>query len=635
MLAVNAAIEPYLDAQKLLNGDVPTLGCIVQNMDAAVLRELLLNLSPNVTPNVTVSVGPHDSPLAISIDSMFGAALGFVETNWNLVISEAIRGAMGGPLMTLANFYMEAVLNEEKGKDLQCNVTHGAPKDQGTEASPPIWGAVAVFAFGLAGSAAFIDRRKKSQSLRLLQKHEEGRQQGSASSALIDDSLFSNAAASTWFCYDCICARVSWWSAISVAVLLLGNMALYAKVNMSVNYETFVQLTLQTQPTPLQVDSNDLSQYLHELWGFNQPVIAIMIGVWSGLWPFAMAVLMGAVFFCPFSIVSPGNAEFILAVLNMFGKGTFVYFLAQVVVIAGGRFNKSIGEPGTDSYVAIDILVTPEFGFYGSCIAPIFSLALSTLLLALCRSIVPCPPRHESDQKFAMRSFPAVTPWGQSYFWYLWDNSLMSRLAIPTGLVSCLALTIFGVIYKGYEFHFTLSVQNKPVLRSVVTRSIWNMGSSIADFTTNPTDVYLHCTQWVFLSIVVFIPAVLHLALGFLWFVPLKTASQRRLLYFCEAASAWSTPEVLVLTTIAIPMDTRECMQYSGTACIALVDVVTPLQAGFCTYIGVAAVYVVLTQVLIRHGFAVLEHRTMSKAVIPYRSIPDLSGITDSKANAV
>jgi hypothetical protein len=599
--------------QKLLDNDTPSLGCIVQNIDEAALRELVLNLSPNVTPNVTVSITDPSSPLALSIDGVLDAALGFVETQWNPVISEAIRGLVGGPLTTLANFYVEAVLNEAKAAHLQCNITHGAPKDVGYEASPPIWAAVAVLAFGLASSAAFIDRRKRRRDMRLLQKHEGSAQPGSESSVLIDDSR-STVVASAWFCYDCICARLSWWAALSVVILMLSNLALYGKVNMAVNYNTLLQFTLQDQPTQARVDETDMSQFIHELWTNNQPVIAIMVGVWSGLWPFAMGVLMGTIFFCPFRILSPKNAEFMLVVLNMFGKCTFVYFFTEVLIICGGRFSNSIGERGTDSYIAIDILVSPEFGFIGSCIAPIFSLALSTLLLALCRSVAPRSPALESDQKLAMSSFPAVTPWGRSYFWYLWDNSAMSTFAIPSALASCLGLTIFGVLYQAYEFNFTLFVQSKSLLHSDITRSLWNIGNSIPDFTADPTDVLVHCTVAVFLSVVLFIPIVLFLALGTLWFTPLTTPAQRRLLHLCEAASAFSSPEVLVLTTITVPMTTTECMQYSGTTCVALVNVYTPMRAGFFTLLGVSAVYVVLTQVIIRHAFAVLEHRTMSKA---------------------
>ena len=463
-LGINKGIVPYLNLTKLLDTEIPSLGCILPNFDGVALRELDVNLT---IANLSALGGDPASELDQSIVSLLNLALEFVGKTWGEVAAEAARGLIGLSVMYTANQGISSALAEAKLNHSTCNISIGDP-DTFVEATTPIWISCGGVAIILAIAAFFVHRRETKRTISSSDASQSLQNWDGPQSPLLQSDAgtvalapghtgFKPAPGQTFSCYPCVAfsSTTPWWVVPIVIVVLAGNAVLFGAANRGVGASIEMRLTLQEEPTMLpSIAQFGLSDSIHDMWVAKVYALAFLIGIWSGAWPYVKIVLLGFAFFSPFTFMNPAHGEKLLIAVDTLGKWALIDAYVLVLMMVAFRLDLAIGKPGTESYAAFDILVSPYFGFYGFIFAGMVSLATSSILLDLHRRATRPHPIDNNHEKRALFSYPAATPISKKFMWYLFGGSTTSRILMAGGLVVTFILIAVGCYVDSFTFHF-------------------------------------------------------------------------------------------------------------------------------------------------------------------------------------
>jgi len=178
---------------------------------------------------------------------------------------------------------------------------------------------------------------------------------------------------------------------LAMPIIIIGNIGFFLSGHLSLGATVNIEGELAGQQISI---SNffefSMAKSTVDIWNAGGKELAILILVFSGIWPYTKQVFTLALWFLPPSRCSVTRRESILLWLDALGKWSMIDIFVLVISIAAFRI--SIASPSVgflpEEFYSLDLLVVPLWGLYANMIAQVISQVSSHYIIHYHRKIV-------------------------------------------------------------------------------------------------------------------------------------------------------------------------------------------------------------------------------------------------------
>jgi hypothetical protein len=200
----------------------------------------------------------------------------------------------------------------------------------------------------------------------------------------------------------------------------------------------------------------------------------------------------------------------------------------------------------SDSW-ALDVFVTPGYGFYAFLVATCLSLAVGHLLVLyhrraeFPRDLEASPQERLLDHSFQVGNGEMrLSPFFQAF--------------VLTLMLAVIALLGVGITRESFVFEFG-GLAGMVVEDWHSSYSLLSLGSALPDSVENPSSIGIQALRVVYYFYAVVTPFACIFFLFLLLVCPLTTRRQLQLLTLAEISNAWSAAEVFALSIAAAVLE--------------------------------------------------------------------------------
>lgn len=189
---------------------------------------------------------------------------------------------------------------------------------------------------------------------------------------------------------------------LGVPAVLVLAFALFLSSNLSIGASVDLLLTRAdgSRITPvINIYSFSLGSTISEMAKAGVYLLMMLIVFCSGIWPYAKLVLMAACWVTSTRRLPPVRREKILYLLDSLGKFSLIDAYVLVLMMVAFRYNLDFEGVG-----ALNVYVTPKYGFYSFLFATIVSLVSGHVVLFLHRkTMIPSIPVYSGRKESLSR----------------------------------------------------------------------------------------------------------------------------------------------------------------------------------------------------------------------------------------
>jgi hypothetical protein len=277
---------------------------------------------------------------------------------------------------------------------------------------------------------------------------------------------------------------------------------------------------------------------LRHFWEGHASGLAVLIGLFSGCWPYVTLFTMMFLWFVPSRETLRGK---MLHWLDVLGKWSLVdaYVLCLMAVAFGFNTDKDILGIG----IHVDISVRPGWGVYSFVIGTMWSLLMSHHMTDLHRE---AEERriYTPELIAAMEKPPHESLFSRTYAPFArrrrFACSQIGQFAVWLVLACTIAVTLTGQLISTFEFRFSgLAELILPPEKRNTTYSLVSNGALLPEACSKGGFLSGGFFWSWFMTIMYFlfamvIPLAMVVALAVLWGVPMTLASTKRCFRFCQ-----------------------------------------------------------------------------------------------------
>jgi hypothetical protein len=312
------------------------------------------------------------------------------------------------------------------------------------------------------------------------------------------------------------------------------------------------------------------------MWDAKVYPLAILIVVFSGIWPYAK---VGAMLFCWFSPThwfGKGKRLVVLEFLDEWGKWSLIDGFVMVMFMVAFRFHLNVAEVSGIDIVAelfreanadlnIDVFVEAHLGFQLFLIATVGSLTVGHVMTACNRYALRLGEYHPSitsqDKTRKQRLCNINRPEG-----FLAGKLFAYVPVLVMGL--CIALLLAGLNIECFAFKFEGLGGFVLGDERIRTYSVHQLAVDIPSGSRFPDHwgvIFMQTVFFIFAEVAVVAYFVILIVL---WCAPLTTKMQCEFLVVAQTFSAWSGLEVCVVSILASVLEISQfAMFIVGDAC--------------------------------------------------------------------
>ena len=378
-------------------------------------------------------------------------------------------------------------------------------------------------------------------------------------------------------------------------LVILANIALFLSGHLSLAASISIEAELFGEPFSV----NNFFEFsvvntTSDIWEAGGKPLAILIGLFSGVWPYTKQLITFVLWFAPPSKVSVSKRGSILLWLDALGKWSMVDIFVLVVSIVA--FRVSIDSPDIaflpEGFYAVNLLVVPLWGLYSNMTAQLISQVSSHFIIHYHRRIVEaaaahCDGMHEfgssqqtamSDEsagceQFAASQVPNRTGAAddreilRQHAFERPHRGQLDKLQVRRGVSGCLALTaiavtilvVVGSTLASFSVEalglIGIAVESGQGFEAAINHyNIFNVANLLMDearFLGSAGDkIGLGTLSALLITTVLFVPILQVLALLRQWFVPLTEKQRSRTSVLIEILQAWQYVEVYVFALV-------------------------------------------------------------------------------------
>ena len=376
-----------------------------------------------------------------------------------------------------------------------------------------------------------------------------------------------------------------------IPVVILGNIALFLSGHLSIGGAVSVYLQFAGEEIVLEnIFVFSVAQSAMQLWEAGGKQLAIMILIFSGVWPYTKQIITLIAWFLPPQRLSVGRRGSIFIWLDALAKWSSADIFFLIVSLAA--FNINVQSPKVsylpDEFYSVDILLIPLWGLYSNLIAQLLSQLSSHVIIHYHRKIVEkalnrmgCneEPRElmieDGEEVVDISDLPtqedcrAVSPPEKlhEHGFLRPHRGIKDQLTIRRGVNMLLigtALTLVVLITVGC-FLPSFSFEQLGLLGVAVEVgrgteearnqfSVFGIAKTLIDqglFLGTASSIIGMLVIAMLLIMTIFVVPLLQIgALLYQWFWPIKQIKRGRLEVFIEILSAWQYLEVYLLSVL-------------------------------------------------------------------------------------
>jgi len=194
----------------------------------------------------------------------------------------------------------------------------------------------------------------------------------------------------------------------SLPCMIICNILLFLSGHISLGAGVHVNLDVAGQNLPLgAVLEFSLGKSILDMWEAGATELAVIVAIFSGVWPYTKQLITLFLWFSPTRWVSVLKRGLILSWLDALGKWSFIDIFVLVITLVA--FRLSIKSPDDFSFLplkfyAMELLVIPGWGLYANMIAQILSQISSHFVIHSHRKII---FDHQLDENEFLNCHPS------------------------------------------------------------------------------------------------------------------------------------------------------------------------------------------------------------------------------------
>lgn len=329
------------------------------------------------------------------------------------------------------------------------------------------------------------------------------------------------------------------WIRIGIPAFLLGTFGLLLASDLGSGVSVDIRLTSFGQVVidePLLTVS--IFNSVGELWKAGSYPLAILIVITSICWPYIKLALSMYAWVLPIRKGPRGlrRRERLIEWLDMLGKWSFVDIIVLIIMMVAMNM-RIVTNGGRD---VTEIFLVPLWGFYGFVFASILSLSITHVILHLHRRVM---YGQEEDMKKNERSNSISSA----------DSGRgLGRTAPkrPTAAVGLLLLAAFVLLMIGSFLETFVFIYEKVGEHEERRYSLISIGMSIQSSAKDASQFGIRFIQAFYFILVLAAPLWNVVLFAVLYFKPMASRNQRRLMFITEITFAWGAIEVYFISAI-------------------------------------------------------------------------------------
>eukprot|EP00662_Eupelagonemidae_sp_cell21_P017000 gene17000-57628_t len=228
-----------------------------------------------------------------------------------------------------------------------------------------------------------------------------------------------------------------------IGTFISGHVSLGASIDFSV---VFAGETLDMK----EFAKFSLGRSIKDMWHAGAYPLAILVGSFSGVWPYVKVLLLLWTWFVPTARLPVPSRGRLLERLDLLGKWSLIDIFVLTMTMVGFRIHINSPERlapllGADFYV-VDVKVTPMWGLYAFTIAATSSLLINIAMVRAHRVAAaadagdapPLPFPRDDDSDFGDAGGGGSWP--------------LPRLCVLLLLLLCAGVTVWGAVAPAFRF---------------------------------------------------------------------------------------------------------------------------------------------------------------------------------------
>ena len=380
-------------------------------------------------------------------------------------------------------------------------------------------------------------------------------------------------------------------------IVILGNIAFFLSGHLSLGGSVTIILSLAGESYVAdKFFEFSMASSAIEIWNAGGKELAMLILIFSGVWPYTKQLITLFLWFVPPSVVSVTRRENILLWLDALAKWSMIDVFVLVMTLAA--FRVSIQSPDVaflpEGFYSLDLLVVPKWGLYANMIAQLISQISSHFIIHYHRRAVEMATKSYEEKENRQTVFMAapesseddsdpqpddltqaqVSEHDDAEVERLCDHAftrphrgetekLVTRRSVRPILITLffvLSVFIFvGCSVPSYSLDILgiVGILVESGQRFDAATSYYNVFQTAgllfeqAAFTGQISDyIGLGSLSILMVTTVLIVPLAQSSVLMYLWFQPITRKRRHRLITVIECLSAWQYAEVFFLSVI-------------------------------------------------------------------------------------
>ena len=352
--------------------------------------------------------------------------------------------------------------------------------------------------------------------------------------------------------------------------IILGNIALFISGHLNLGATVNIEATVAGETIKIdEFFEFSMAKSTIDIWNAGGKELAILILVFSGIWPYTKQLITLVLWFTPTSWVPISRRGLMLVWLDWMAKWSMIDIFVLIICLAA--FRVSVNSPSNlaflpEGFYSLDLLVVPMWGLYANLIAQLVSQVSSHFVIhyhrkvakraldSYSKSIANHSSKTREDQKELLRTHQFGRPHRGE------EEKLIVRTWVNYTLISMVsssaAFIIAGCIFPSFSIEvfglLGVAVESGQESREAKTyHSVFTVikllfeQAKFLEIVKNY--VGLGSFSVIFALTVLLVPIFQSLVLLGHWFVPMTMKQRLKMSVVVEILQAWQYAEVYVI----------------------------------------------------------------------------------------
>jgi uncharacterized membrane protein len=372
-----------------------------------------------------------------------------------------------------------------------------------------------------------------------------------------------------------------------IPIMILGNMGLFLSGHISIGGAVSVLLKFAGERIEIKdVLTFSIAQSTIDLWNAGSKELAILIFVFSGVWPYTRQILIMVSWFVTPRQLSVSSRESLLIWLDILAKWSSADIFVLIVSLAA--FNVRVTSPNTaylpENFYDIELMLVPLWGLYANLLAQLVSQIGSHIIIHYHRKVIHEALNRSEDygKQSALQNEmeEAVSPPESllsnsdtkleklhEHHFLRPHRGINDNLTVRAGVnflligsgITLSVFTIVGCLIPSFSFEqlgllgvaIEIGRSTDIAINSFsvfdIAKTLMNQGRFLgtAGAITGMTLITI-----IFILTILIVPLVQAAVLLYQWFWPLKSEERERLKIIVEILAAWQYVDVFIIAVI-------------------------------------------------------------------------------------